>query len=204
MRQNELLGDGPVTTSYKARSLREKWYVVLTKFRSEESAAFHLKGRRITVFYPKLFLPLSNNSARQVVALFPNYLFVRIDALSAAYSRVVWCPGVKRLVSFDGTPSAVDDCIVDFMRDQTDAHDVIVARSNLKVGDEVQIAKGAFKGLIGIIQEPPDTRSRVRVLMSILSRPVQVEVPAGYIDIGWIAPSLGNLGGVGSGIGRAG
>ena len=164
----------------------KKWYVVLTKARSEETAQIHLSTKGIEVFYPKLILPVSK-SGRHIVSLFPNYLFVRFD-VSSEYYQVVWCRGVKRVVSFGGTPAVVENSVVDFMRDKADARGLIPAKSNLKVGDKVQIANGPFKGLVGIIQEPPDTKSRVRVLMGILSRNVQVEVPAGYIDIGWVAP----------------
>jgi transcriptional antiterminator RfaH len=165
----------------------KRWYVVLTKVRSEENARFHLSARGVEVFYPKLFLP-ATKSGRQIVSLFPNYIFVRIDASSPEYYQVVWCHGVKKLVSFGDAPSPVEDNVVDFMRDQADQGGLIMAKSNLKAGDPVQITNGPFKGLIGIIQAPPDTKSRVKVLMAILSRQVQVEVPAGYINVGWVAP----------------
>jgi transcriptional antiterminator RfaH len=170
------------------QQLGKKWYAVLTKPRNEEIAQLHLHLKNIKVFYPKLFVPVATKSGRHVVALFPNYLFVNIDLTSTEYCQVVWCRGVKRLVSFGGMPSAVEDNVIDFIREQADPSGLIIAKSNLKIGDEVQIAKGPFKGLVGIIQEPPDTKSRVRVLMSMLSRHVQVEVPAGYIDMGWVAP----------------
>jgi transcriptional antiterminator RfaH len=176
------------TTVEQNQQPGKKWYAVLTKPRNEEIAQFHLDLKNIKVFYPKLFVPVPTKSGRHVVALFPNYLFVYIDLSSTEYSQVVWCRGVKRLVSFGGAPSAIDDNVIDFIRDQADASGLIIAKSNLKVGDEIQIAKGPFKGLVGIIQEPPDTKSRVKVLMAILSRQVQVEVPTAYIDIGWVAP----------------
>jgi transcriptional antiterminator RfaH len=163
------------------------WYVVLTKPRHEETAHFHLASKRIDVFYPKLFLPVPTRSGRHIIPLFPNYIFVRIDALSPEYSQVLWCRGVKRLVSFGGAPSVVDDEVVNFMRELANPQGLITAKSNLKIGDEVQIVKGPFKGLIGIIQEPPDTKSRVKVLMAILSRNVRVEVPTDCIHMSWIA-----------------
>lgn len=166
----------------------KKWYVASTKPRSEETARFHLASKNIEVFYPKLFLPNDRRSGRHIVSLFPNYIFVRIDISSTEYSQVVWCRGIKRLVSFGGIASAVEDGVIDFMREQADQGGLIVAQSRLKVGDEVQIMRGPFKGLVAIIQEPPDTKSRVKVLMAMLSRDVQVEVPASYIDAGWVAP----------------
>jgi transcriptional antiterminator RfaH len=169
------------------QQVSKKWYVILTKVRSEESAQIHLNTKGIEVFYPKLVLP-GAKAGRHIVSLFPNYIFARIDVSSSEYYKVVWCPGIKKLVSFGGAPSAVENRVIDFMREQADPRGLIVAKSNLKVGDEVQITNGPFKGLVGIIQEPPDTRSRVKVLMALLSRDVQVEVPAAYINIGWVAP----------------
>jgi transcription antitermination factor NusG len=90
-------------------------------------------------------------------------------------------------VSFGGVPSVVDDEVVNFMQELGNSQGLITAKSSLKIGDEVQIVKGPFKGLIGIIQEPPDTKSRVRVLMAILSRHVQVDVPADCINMSWVA-----------------
>lgn len=170
------------------RQLDRRWYVASTKPRSEEIAHCHLLGRGIEVYYPKLFLPIANRSGRQLIPLFPNYLFVRIDVSSSEYSQVEWCQGVKRLVRFGGMPPPVEDTVIEFLRGQADDRGVIVARTNLKPGGEVRIAKGPFKGLAGIMQEPPDARSRVKVLMAILSREVQVEVPADYVEIAWIAP----------------
>jgi transcriptional antiterminator RfaH len=165
----------------------KKWYVVLTKARSEEIAQFHLNTKGIEVFYPKLLLPIANKGSRHCVSLFPNYLFVRIAISSQEYFRVAWCPGVKRLIGFGGTPAVIEEQVINLMRERANQDGLIVARSNLKVGDEVQITEGPFKGLVGIIQEPPNAKSRVKVLMDILNRRVQVEVPADFIDTGWVA-----------------
>jgi len=169
------------------RQLGSRWYVASTKPRSEEIAHHYLMGRGIEVYYPKLFLPIPNRSGRQLIPLFPNYLFVRVDFATRDYSQVEWCQGVKRLVRFGGLPPPVEDSVIDFLRAQADERGVILAKTNLKPGDEVRIAKGPFKGLAGIMQEPPDARSRVKVLMAILSREVQVDVPVEYVEIAWVA-----------------
>jgi transcriptional antiterminator RfaH len=182
--------EGVAPVEQTQQHVGKKWYVVLTKPRNEETARFHLVSKGIEVFYPKLFLPSARKPGQQIVSLFPNYLFVRIDASSSEYSQVVWCRGTRKLVSFGGAAAAVEDSVIDFVKDQADSRGVIVARSNLKVGDEVQIAKGPLRGLVGIIQEPPDTKSRVKVLMAMLSRHVPVEVPAAYINAGWVASCL--------------
>jgi transcription antitermination factor NusG len=59
---------------------------------------------------------------------------------------------------------------------------VITARSNLTIGQEVRISGGPFDGLAGIIQEPPNARGRVKILMQLLSRPTKVEVPVESLE----------------------
>jgi len=170
------------------QQLSRKWYVAFTKLRNEGAAQFHLATKGIEVFYPKLLLVGAGKVGRQIIPLFPNYIFVRIDVSSPEYYSVLWCRGVKKLVSTGEAPSVVEDHIVEFLRAQADSDGLIKATSNLKAGDDVQIVKGPFRGLAGIIQEPPDHKSRVKVLMAILSRHVQVEVPTNCISVGWVAP----------------
>lgn len=167
---------------------KKRWYVAFTKPRQEETAQYFLNLKGLEVFYPKLLLPYANRGGRQILPLFPNYIFVRIDVASQDYSQVLWCRGIKRFISFGDRPADVADSVIKFMRDQANDDGLIAAKSNLKIGDEVRITNGPFKGLFGIIQEPPDAKCRVKVLMAILSRQVQVQVPAEYLDTGWVVP----------------
>ena len=55
-----------------------------------------------------------------------------------------------------------------FLRERADADGVITARADLKVGAQVEVARGPFDGLIGIITRPPDAKGRVKVLMQLV------------------------------------
>ena len=162
------------------------WCVVYTKARSEDFAQVTLRQRGIVTFYPKLALPKSAKRNRQLVALFPNYLFVRLDLSSNEPGSVTWCPGVKRLLNFDGVPAIVDDSAVSFLMDQATPDATITACSNLRAGQEVIIEHGPFGGLIGIIERPPNARGRVKVLLQLLNRPTKVDVPVQFIKAGWM------------------
>lgn len=122
--------------------------------------------------------------------LFPNYLFARINAQSEEYGYVAWSPGVKRIVSFNGTPAPIENEIVEFLKRQTREAGFIPARSNLKVGQEVRIDGGPFDSLVGMIQEPPNARGRVRILVNLLNQQTRVEIPTRYVNAGWIACSV--------------
>ena len=161
--------------------------MVYTKAQKEEFAEVNLRLRRIDTFFPKLFLPKSAKRKKQIVALFPNYLFVCVDVVSEEYASIIWCPGVKRMVNFNGTPAIVDEPIIAFLMGQAGADGVISARCNVTIGQQVAIDGGPFDGLVGIIQEPPNARGRVKILLQLLSRPTKVDVPVQFIKASWVA-----------------
>jgi transcription elongation factor/antiterminator RfaH len=163
-----------------------QWYVVYSKPHKEKFAQFHLQLKGLEVFLPQLFLPQFLHKRKRIVPLFPNYLFVRIH-IPGEYYHVLWSPGVKRFVGFNEAPTPVGEEIVAFLRQQANADGILTARSSLRVGQEVEITGGPFAGLIGIIQDPPNVKGRVRILMELLSRQVQVEVPVQLIKRGWAA-----------------
>ncbi len=166
-----------------------QWYVVYSKPRKEEFAEFNLRQKGLEVFFPRLRLPGALPKRKQVVPLFPNYLFVKIQIFSEEYQYVAWSPGVKRLISFNGFPLPLNADAVAFLMDQSTAEGTITARSNLMPGQEVQINSGPFDGLIGIIQNPPDAKGRVKLLLNLLSRQIKVAVPLQCIDSGWVVAS---------------
>jgi len=162
-----------------------QWYVVYSKPQKEKYAKFHLGLKGLEVFFPQLFLPESLQQRKQIVPLFPNYLFVRMR-FSQEYNYVLWSPGVKRVVSFDGTPHPIDEKIVNFLMQQATPEGIIKARSSLMVGQEIRISGGSFDGVVGIIQEPPNARERVTVLLKLLNREVSVDLPLRVIKSGWV------------------
>ena len=168
-----------------SQEVRRQWYVVYSKSNREEYAQYHLQRRGIEVFFPRLQLPVSSPKQRQVIPLFPSYLFVQLH-MPGEHSAVVWCPGVKCLVSFNGTPAPLNDGVIQFLKCQATAEGMISAHANLAVGQEVYITDGPLEGLKGIIQQPPDAKGRVRVLMTLLNRTLPVTVPIAYVQRGWV------------------
>lgn len=169
-----------------AAALRQ-WFVVYSKPRQEGCAQFHLEHRGIEVFAPKMLLPAYLERRTRLVPLFPNYLFVRIDP-AEHFNTVLWSPGVSRFITSQrGTPARLDDAIVEFFRERADGDGVIVARADLAVGTQVEVTRGPFDGLMGIITRPPDARGRVRVLMRLLNRHVvKVDVPVHSLRPAWV------------------
>jgi transcriptional antiterminator RfaH len=170
----------------------KQWCVVYSKSQKEEFAEVNLRLRRIDTFFPRLLLPKSAKRKKQIVPLFPNYLFVCVDVVSEEYASIIWCPGVKRMLSFNGTPAIVEESIMAFLMGQAAADGVISARCDVSIGQQVAIDGGPFDGLVGIIQEPPNARGRVKILLQLLNRSTKVDVPVQFIKARWVAS--GSLG----------
>jgi transcriptional antiterminator RfaH len=165
---------------------KRDWYVVYSKPHKEEQAQFHLRMKGLDVFFPRLDLLRVAEKRKRIIPLFPNYLFVRIH-LPTEFHYVIWSPGVKRIVSFGDRPIPLDDDVVTFLKQQTDPGGLIKARSQLRPGQEVEIRGGPFDGLIAIIQDPPDAKGRVKILLKLLSRQISVKLGVEFIKGEWVA-----------------
>ena len=170
-----------------SHSSERHWYVVYSKPQREGYAQFHLRSKGVETFFPRLLVPDASRSRKRIIPLFPNYLFARLEITSPEYFYVMWSPGVRRLVSFNGCPASIDEQIIDFFIQHADDDGIIRARSNLKTGQEVRITGGPLDGLVGVLQEPPDGKGRVKVLLNLLNRQTNVDVPVQFIETGWVA-----------------
>jgi transcriptional antiterminator RfaH len=163
------------------------WYVVYAKTHREALAELHLRRKGIEAFHPVLELPQYAGGRRRSVPLFPNYVFVQIDLIASFYD-VVWSPGVKSFVGAGGAPSSLDAAVVAFLKRSATRDGRIPATPDLRTGQEVEIVDGPFAGLLAIIQNPPDAKGRIRVLMRLLNRRlVAVQVPIRFVRNGWVA-----------------
>ncbi len=167
-------------------SATRRWYSVYSKPQKERFAQNQLQSKGVEVFLPQLVIPQATAVSRRVVPLFPSYLFVRIDISSGESAYVVWAPGVKYLVSFNGVPASIDDDVIEFLKDRADPSGQIQASSNLARGQRVRVTEGPFAGLDALIERPPDGRGRIKLLLNLLNRQVQAEIPIRFVESNWV------------------
>jgi len=179
--------------------LQRDWYVIYSKPHKEEQAQFHLGLKGVESFFPRLHLPGSSEKKKRVVPLFPNYFFARIH-LPTEYHYVIWSPGVKKIVSFSETPVPIEENVIGFLQQNADDEGVIQARSQLRRGQEVEVTGGPFNGLLGIIQDPPDAKGRIKILVKLLSRQITVKLGVESIKGEFAAFGLPVRANIGSGL----
>jgi len=160
-----------------------RWYVVHTQPACEERAALHLATQGFTIFCPRFRKTVRH--ARKITskmsALFPGYLFVKLNPARDRWRSINGTRGVIRLLTLGDRLQPAPAGVVENLQTQADSHGVFVAAQVLSVGQRVRIAEGPFANLVGTLQRL-DGADRVQVLLDILGRSVPATLQGAMLD----------------------
>jgi transcriptional antiterminator RfaH len=155
------------------------WFCVRTQPKHEHIAAGHLKKESdIEVYLPRIRFKRATRRGPVwfTEALFPNYLFARFD-LDVCLRQLSTTSGVRGVVHFGNHWPIVPDRIIEELRASVGTEEVHVVRDELRSGEEVRIAGGAFHGLQAVVSRVMPSRQRVAVLLEFLGQQTMVELP---------------------------
>lgn len=161
-----------------------RWFAVQTQPRMELWARSNLWQRDFEVYLPRY--AKSRRHARKVdtvtLPLFPGYLFVQADMARGDRRRIDSAPGVAYTVAFGDRPAALDDAVIAEIRGREAADGLVHldAAFGIKPGEAVRLTDGALTEMVGLFDGASDA-NRVAVLLTILGRPVRVQVAADRI-----------------------
>ncbi len=157
------------------------WYCLRTQPRREFVAALNLRRRTgVDVFAPRIQVRRSARSgvvSALAEALFPGYLFARFE-YPQQLRHVVSTTGVTGVVSFGSQPPVVADHVIDFLRAHVRLAETDRGQPIFTEGTWVRIVGGCFRDVEGRVLSFDTRTDRVRVLLSLLGRDVQVSVMA--------------------------
>lgn len=156
------------------------WYCVRTQPRREHTAAASLRSRvGVDVFAPGIRVRRSPRHVSRPLTepLFPGYLFARFS-FPHQLRHVVSTQGVAGVVSFGGEPPVVADGVIEFLRTQIQFGEATSASPIFEEGEWVKIVSGCFRDCEGRVLSFDAKTERVRLLLSLLGREVQVSVLA--------------------------
>jgi transcriptional antiterminator RfaH len=162
-------------------SAREAWFCLRSQPKREQTAADHLRQRvGIEVFAPQI--PLREGSRgtgirRLRQPLFPGYLFARFK-YPQQLRHVVSTRGVNGILRFGSTPPIVADDVIDFLRREVRLAEGGAPVQIFREGETVKIVNGCFRQVEGRVLSSDSASVRVRVLLSLLGREIQVSVLA--------------------------
>jgi transcriptional antiterminator RfaH len=161
------------------------WYLVLTKPAAERAAQRNLQRQGYDVYCPRLVRPVLRRSrwVECVVALFPRYLFVQLDAARQSMGPVRSTLGVSGIVRFGGEPACVPREIIEDLRARADPVSGLhrmQRRRAFDPGASVRVIAGALEGLQGVFEREIG-EDRAVILLNLLGRRTPVCVDAGLL-----------------------
>jgi transcriptional antiterminator RfaH len=150
------------------------WSVVQCYAMRESNVAEKLDRDGFDCYVPKIRETGSDGRSR-VVPLFIGYTFVRIER---AWWPILSTVGVIRILRNGDEPCRLDDSVVNKLHGAEVKGLVRLPKPRgLQPGDQVKITRGTFRDHIGIF-EGMKGRQRTLVLLALLGRHVQVEIPS--------------------------
>lgn len=161
------------------------WLVVMTKPRMETEAKVNLVRQGFEVYLPTWVDLRRRSGGWQKVqsAMFPRYLFVRPSHAEQSISPIRSTFGVSQMVRFGMELAWASDALIKGIRlleaERNDSGDTL---KPFKVGDEVMIMTGPFKGVSAKVLS--SDQQRVILLLQMLGRTQQLEFETGICQAG--------------------
>ena len=153
------------------------WVVVNTQPHRERIALENLERQEFDAYCPMIRKRRSH--ARRVESvlrpLFPNYLFVRANLKLARWRPILSTYGVRTIIRAGDELSFIEDAFIANLKAREIDGAIVRPAAPYKIGQRVQIAAGAFDGLIATII---DTREndRLVLLLDMMNRGIHVHV----------------------------
>jgi transcription antitermination factor NusG len=152
-----------------------RWYALYTRPRFEKKVDLTLRKKGLESYLPlhTVFRRWSDRRKKIEEPLFSGYVFVRIPLSERICA--VQTDGVVRMVSFNGTPSPIPDEEINAIRNILEQTDSFETTQYLAIGNRVEVIRGPFKGIRGLLIE---YRGRKRLLIGIeqIRQAISVEV----------------------------
>ena len=153
-----------------------RWYLVHTRPNNERKAEVNLEAQGFATFLPQIERTIRHARRLTTVrrALFPRYLFVRLDIGRDRWLSVGSTIGVSRLFTQEGRPVAVPFGVVETLLAHSDAG-LTRLDCSLAEGQRVRILSGPLADFTATVVRL-DARRRVDVLLEIMGAAVPVSI----------------------------
>ena len=159
-----------------------RWYVVQSKPREEERALHFLKEKGFQTYLPRMEVVNIRGfkDVKTKKPLFPGYLFCRFDK-DENLAHVRWTQGVKKLLPESVNPMSVDDKVVQAIH-SLEQEDGVIRKQPLQKNDQVRIARGPMKDVLGVFDHWSSDSGRVMVLLNFINYQASVELHHSLVE----------------------
>ena len=161
-----------------------RWYAVRCKSRQETIAQENLLRQGFGVYLPRIQVKRRRQGRwiQAVEALFPGYIFIRLDRTRRCMSTVRSTRGVIGLVRFGEQPATIADPVIDALLEREDPTSGLhfENRSSFSAGEMIRVMDGPLAGIEGVFTHQ-DGDKRVIVLLELLGRANEVTLSRDWV-----------------------
>ena len=140
------------------------WYVINTRPKKEFQVERLFAEGGFTYYNPVY------RTENRVRPFFPGYGFLAFD-FPSQYQMVKYTRGVKRVVGNREGPIPIPEQVIQELKSREKGGLIELQKYGIEpqVGDEIEVAEGALKGLRGVFQKELGDKERVLILLSYVS-----------------------------------
>jgi transcriptional antiterminator RfaH len=175
---------GVTSKRKRIMAITPNWYLLRCKPHQEARALLQLQEQQFDVYQPRIEQFLLKAGRRLYIkeSLFPGYLFIRM-AKTDNWSAVTYTRGVSSFVRFSSHPCVVPNSVISELKQQEDRNGIRPALQSelFEFGAKVAFKSGGLLGMQAIYQRTHG-EDRVILLINLLHRKLQVNVPLGQIE----------------------
>jgi transcription termination/antitermination protein NusG len=176
-------------------ALKEKrWYIVhaYSNFEKKvsESIREQAKQRGLEDLFDQILVPTEKvtevRRGRKVDTerkFFPGYVLVKMDLTDEAYHLIKNTPKVTGFLGADNKPMPISDSEAARILNQVaEGIERPKPAVSFEVGEQVRVSDGPFASFNGTVEEVDDSRSRLKVAVSIFGRATPVELEFAQVE----------------------
>lgn len=166
--------------------MSKQWFAVRTKPRQENYAREQFNRQGFEVYLPQTLAFVRHARKKSWVKkpFFPGYLFLNLTTEEQRWRTIAGTYGAISAVSFGIHYPSTPDEVIDVLKAHENEQGVILCESRpgepFRPEQKIRVVDGPMRDLEGIFQ-CMSGEDRVLVLMDLLNRSVNVQLPLGQV-----------------------
>jgi transcriptional antiterminator NusG len=174
--------------------MAKRWYIVhaYSNFEKkvQDSIRDQVKQRGLSDLFDEIMVPTEKvvevRRGRKVDAerkFFPGYVLVKCELTDEVYHLIKNTPKVTGFLGADNKPMPISDAEASRILHQVqEGIERPKPSVSFEVGEQVRVSDGPFASFNGTVEEVDDSRSRLKVAVSIFGRATPVELEFGQVE----------------------
>ena len=174
--------------------MAKRWYIVhaYSNFEKkvQDSIREQVKQRGLAHLFDEVMVPTEKvvevRRGRKVDAerkFFPGYVLVKCELTDEVYHLIKNTPKVTGFLGADNKPMPISDAeAARILHQVQEGIERPKPSVSFEVGEQVRVSDGPFASFNGTVEEVDDSRSRLKVAVSIFGRATPVELEFAQVE----------------------